>query len=335
MPVVNVHRAWSKDAGSRSTDGTRVVDSYTVLVDDPTDTQFSVMGAAGLPQYGQAHPDDPYMRVASLNPRRVGPHLWEVLVNYLSLSIDPDDANPLLEVATREWRGAGSVEPVERDADANEVTNSSQEPFDPALTKEVDDLVLIIERNQAVFDPRLVINYYNVVNSDYFFVPAGQALIKPITARQVGDPSVENGFLYWRVRFEIHFRRDPDLLLAGGSTPDQIGPGGGSSRGGASKAWWRRVLDAGTRERVGTRDQLDADGQPVLDPDTNQPVQVPDYRPITGGNGEQITTPVLLDGAGRMLADGADPVYLLFRWFPSRAFGPLNLLGQPPYGVSG
>jgi hypothetical protein len=79
------------------------------------------------------------------------------------------------------------------------------------------------------------------------------------------------------------------------------------------KGWRKLILDQGLR---------------ALDSGTGKQYAILDEK------GEEITSPVLLDGSGNKLANGASPVYLSFKVYTEADFTPLNITlagapGQP------
>lgn len=201
--------------------------------------------ATGIPEYRDAHPEDPFLwaNAFSVTPR--GPLIFEVAVDYISRvppdkGTDPLDAPPILT-----WTQVVKEEPIDRTIDGKPIVNVNNEPFDPPLTESFADLALEIQRNLGTIEPTTYADYHNAVNSDNFLgFPAGTALMDQISATE----ATEADFIFWRVTAKVIFR-----------IPDD---------GDYEKAWWRRVLNQGYMVR---EDNLiirarDAEGNPTPSP---------------------------------------------------------------------
>lgn len=312
MAAVSVHKSWESElTGEReSRSGLR---KWTVLVDDPTTGELDAGLAPDIPRIGDPwDAADYWLQAASIKVRAISPYLYEVSVNYATrdsgdypptappvgtgpgpwgspgigggpgtsyIVVFGDQPSPIDEPAEITWGFASSQEPIDADINGNPICNAADEPFDTPTTRDIDDLVLTISRNEATVNPLTMLAYQGAVNSDQFgFANAGQARLTRITA----EAQTLNDFTYWRVRYEIQFRAD---------------------------GWRKRIRNEGFRERTGT----DANGRPI-------------YRQITDDAGNPLSKPILLDAAGRRLADGQPPVWLYFDVYPSLPFATLGLL---------
>jgi len=190
---------------------------YNVLFDAaeyaPDQAVLLAVVAPGVPDMWATHPFDPWLFVCAKNVTNYNEakYCFEVTVEYRS------ESDPLQKPWEISWTFAGSNEPVDTDADGKPMLNSSDEPFDPPLTKDVDDLVLRIVMNEPWFDPLLASEFKNALNEDWFYSFApGCAQVKSIEATKNRAAGME----YYTVTYEIHFRWD---------------------------GWQKRVLDQGYR----------------------------------------------------------------------------------------
>lgn len=293
MPVVNVYRSWSSDEVEQSTSGRRFRTQYTVLTDDPVnDTGFVVMAAPGLPQYGDVLVEDISLRARSIYPRRRTLTLWEVDVEFNTAS-GPSSSNPLDEPPQISWDYNEYQEEVDIDIDGKPMLNSAREP----LSAPVDfaDPVLTVVRNYASISESTLLAYRNVVNSDFFLVPAGQALMRPIRAVR----QVQNGFTFWQLTFNVMLRE---------ALPEQPGPFG--TVGGSERAWYQRFVNEG-------RHEYDGD---------NPNSGVPLWHIITDPHNRPVSSPVLLDFFGQRLPHGQPANFVEYKVRRSLPFQPLGIL---------
>jgi hypothetical protein len=169
---------------------------------------------------------------------------------------------------------AYSHEQIDKDADGAPITNSALETSDPPLMEECPELVMRFEDNWSREDPRInkLAEYINTVNSDYFF--GGRYAPGTCLCRCVEASEARlAGLWYYMMVIEIHVRPD---------------------------GWQKRFLDEGFRVVV-----KDSAGNPEKDDDGNLK-----FRTLTDSEGNPLTAPVMLDGTGSRLADGAAPVYI-------------------------
>lgn len=240
------HEAWS---GSRNDKGdyefsrafdvltqTRNVGPFQVLLAEDPATGLAVPG-----DFDDYHAGDDTLSFAfvkSKNAKRDSqqPLLWQVDVKYSSATdIQQRQVaeNPLDRPPVYSWDNTTYQKVAFKDKDGNPVVNSAGERFSPL--PEMDDCrpVLRVERNEASFNEARAIDYQDAVNTDMFrgFDP-GQAKVAKIT----GSTAFENSVHYWKVTYEIHFRRE---------------------------GWTLEVLDEGTYYLEGDEKQvfLDARGQ--------------------------------------------------------------------------
>jgi len=293
MAVVNIKEKASGDTAGTSGEGQHsATRAWTVLCDDhENDTSITAKQAEGIPRYQDSHPNDPFLRVQTIRSKRSGSSLlFEVTVTYGQL--DPgegggDNSNPLDSGPVRRWSFASRSEPVDVTDGGKPIVNSAGESFDPPVCEEKYDLVLTITRNQATFDEKAYEEYRGATNKEPFMgFEVGECMMANISGEEV----VQGDFIYWRVTFEIHIRREA------------------TAEGTIIGGWKRRVLDQGFR----TFFENDDDGKPI-------------YTNILDSNGQPITAPALLDGDGQKLANGAAAKFLEFRTRPSETYSDLGL----------
>ncbi|HUX15948.1 MAG TPA: hypothetical protein VMW52_05710, partial [Phycisphaerae bacterium] len=234
------------------------------------------------------------------HPRRGGytsrmPKVATVCPTFFNVRIDygtvPKYQDPVLDMPAQiSWDDATSTEPVDEDADGKPMVNPVDEPYDPPMTEEFSDSVLRIVRNEAAFTPDTPLTYRRTTCAHVFYgAPRGRSLMKLIRANQVtGSPT------YWQVTYEIHFR-----MQTAADVP-------------AEKAWWRRVLCQGYREKVITGT-------------TGGGAQLYAIRSILDAYGQPMTRPTLLTLDGFRLPAGLGPEYLPFKRFQERVWTPLGL----------
>lgn len=177
------------------------------------------------------------------------------------------------------------TESIDKDIDGLPITNSSLETPDPPLQEEYTDFVLHFDCNWETIDEAMMADYGKAVNSDVFRGHAPGTCL--IQSIDANEVRIA-GLTYYAVTIEIHVR-----------------PGG----------WKRRYLDEGYRIVV-----KDSAGNPETNSDGNIK-----FETIVGEDGLPLTAPVLLDGTGSRLADGANPVFLERKTKKERPFSVLNL----------
>lgn len=262
MPAVNVYKSWESELSGERESRT-ALRKYTVLVDDPDTGELDAGLAPDIPRIGDSWSTaDYWLQASAVKVRTISPYLYEVSVNYSTR--DPSEypasappagggpgpwgspgigggpgtsyttvwgymSSPLEEPPEISWSFATSQEPIDTDIAGRPLTNTADEPFDQPPTRDFDDLVLSISRNEPAVDPLTMLAYQGAVNSDQFgFAAPGQARMTRISA----EAHTENGATYWKVRYEIQFRAD---------------------------GWTKRIRNEGYREKTGT----DAEGRPI------------------------------------------------------------------------
>jgi len=280
VTVVNVSKPWSGESSSLGIGEAQRQLMYDVIA-TPTpglDVIAEIEGHGSIPQRGAAHPNVPGRWVTGVETRRSGgPNRYLVTVTYETRQPVVPTVDP---VAMAGWWDDMSWEVVERAADIDYddavVGSSAGEPFDPPLTEQVPFIAATWVKNFTAGTATLtwLEGWANAVNTNTIsgVAAAGELRIFPgPIARRM--PAADGAPAYDQVRFPIQLRR---------------GAGG--------EGWYRRVVDRGTRERVGT----EVGGAPKL-------------RMIIDEFGDPISQPVLLNGSGVRLPAAGTPVVLAFR----------------------
>lgn len=251
MAIVNVKKGWSGQRSSAHTDGSTggrdADDVYTILVDDPTnDTTLTVEASPLVVQIGDQHPGDPFRRCTNVHTERVSPTLFKLTPRYGMVGLDvngvpapglsPLDVRPLIR-----WTANTTDGPIDESVTGTIIGTVNGEPFDPPVTEELSDLVLVYTRNMAVYDSVFFAGFSNRVNSAPFLNwPAGTVLCKAVVAENV----LEKGFEYWRVTGEFHFREQGKATTA-------------------EKTWYKRIAHEGfmVRASAGAEPKWAEDGE--------------------------------------------------------------------------
>ena len=229
-----------KDDGRISGGGGRFFDVLFDSTDDDANRPFMAKADSRVPQLGEAHPFDAWIYVLRRDSDvdADSPFLYHVTVHYQEVR------NPLAERPIIEWLSAATNEPIDTDIDGNPILNSSDEPFDPPMTEDYDDLILRATYNLFAFNSIGAMNYKGAINIDYFlgFEP-GQAKVMVYSGREI---RAITGNYYVEVTLEIYFR---------------------------STGWKRKVIDQGFRVKGAITDDVqqytkikDDEGDPITEP---------------------------------------------------------------------
>jgi hypothetical protein len=316
MSVISVTRSWKGREQRRANGETTRIDVYTALTEavasesEDIDIRDQIEQDADTPQYGAQAPDRADLFVRDVSVREGGgPALFEVIVSYSTRknadALDPETPvdQPELDPPSVSFGTSAVSEVLDIDADGNPVINSAREPFDPPLQRERSEAVIVFARNftECTITPAWIRSFTDVVNNANItgFGDRGELRI-------VGAPSPTwvplNGSTpgHWRVSFNLLWRENPSTAA---SDSDPATPPFYS-------AHFRKVLDQGYREYLG--------------PDTGDDDK-PLFAVIRGEDMSPANQPVGLDGNGRKLSVGADPVFLYFREVPEADFSSLGI----------
>jgi hypothetical protein len=182
-----------------------------VITNDPNDGPEVVVGGAGVPQIGDTYAlGNDLDNIAVCIDVQAKPtdslNVWYVEAHYdSSRVVDLALSNPLNLPAEVTWEFAKYERPIQRDVSGIPYVNSSNERFDPPCTFEDNRAVLRVSRNEASYNEGNAILYQDACNTDTF----GPGL--PLQAKLTGirgQKMVDIGVTYWKVDYEIEFRRE-------------------------------------------------------------------------------------------------------------------------------
>lgn len=297
MSVVSINRRKIGMNATRAVGSREYEVTYIIKVSDPADTVATVFAHPDLPTQGNIFDLDPLAICTEVTVTAMeGTHLaFEAVVRYTASSTASEAAEePEARETTYTWGTETRQEIFTVDADGVAILNSAKDPFVPAVETTINDLTLTVTRNEVAFDAEAKRNLLNRVNSEAFTVAgyaaeAQEALMRKIT----GVSKTELGVRYYEVTYELVFRKhDPAFLNPAGVVV-------------IDNAWTLRLLDQGLN-------YISAAGPPIV------------TSPILGEDGQPITQPVLLDGAGQK-GDRSNPKWLAFREYKTANFIPLAL----------
>jgi hypothetical protein len=280
---------------------------FLVKCDTPTEDEDAVEQASGavtIPRMGEAHPRNSRLFVTSVNPRPNSQNgaVWTVTVTYEGYRIggewgenerlEPQDIPPSVTRSTMK-----STEAIDTDVYGKYISNSVGEDYDPPVTADRSRLVYHISRYVAQPRDDVYSAYADAVNADAW---------RPYTSNIIYPPWVVrvdsvNCDLVQIKQYRL-FLESWTFVVFYGMRNDQA-PGG----------WWGhqlRVADRGKRQWA-----FDSDGGLTT-------------TPILDKNGDPISEPVDLNGAGFPATTNADltgTVWRLNQIYKALPFGQLNL----------
>lgn len=260
---------------------------FEVLTSTLNDGEILVKLAPGVPRKGDTHPEDPFMKVVSVDagPSNGSGLLWEVRVEYesrpaasFSSSTNADTSDPTSSY-NQELRISfiDADEPVDKDVDGKAVVNFAEEPFNPPLTDDVSTTVYTYTINRPAIDENHL-KFKNTLNAQLFHgKPVGTCKIANVAFDSGADGVVET--------IEVHYRED---------------------------GWGKRVLQQGAREKYKKSDGTTAYR---YQHEKNDP------------NGAIITTPQYLtkDGAFYEPNSKVTPIWTTFLFKRQKDWTPLGL----------
>ena len=292
MALVSVNKrkaqgqAWSADL---TVDGRTYVDTWIVEFDAVPDTPQAAALAAGLPDFGDAYPDDgaSYVRSKVANPlaQHAGKQ-FDVVITYSTVpDHDPDSpigptdnpANAPPEVA---WVFDEKTVAIHTDIFGNTIKNSAGDLFDPAVEVEHSLLQANITLNWFGFnatyaqDMQGSVNQYPTWIAGYYALARWARVKLSTSIKYWTDPNTGARTVYWPVQYEVTFNPD---------------------------TWDRFILDQGFYERI--------DGK---------------LRRIQR-SGQDVDTPQRLGGSGQVLNDASPNQYRIAQVYEQRPFDGLGL----------
>ena len=306
MAVESVIESFEQTEGELNTQEARASRFYDVVFDgseEPSHREFLAClandGSKAVPRVGSRHPYSPWVYVTGVRARqKTGPMNWMVEVIYSTRPVQSGEeiinpfVNPLDQPWEVEWTFVTSNEAIDRDVNGKPIMNSAGESFDPPITKDIQDLVLRVVRNEAYYNAAVAADYIGSINRDWFkgFAP-GMVRCTDCSGRLMRSANM----VYWQVSYEFQMRTEKDS-----ETNEVIG-------------WRRRILDQGFRELV------------KQDDETYKAERITDV------NGNPISEPWPLDGKGAAIGEpipGQVPegtTFLTFDIYPAQSFANLGL----------
>ncbi len=213
-------RTGTREAGAGKRTYTQ---TFIVGTDDPQDgsltarTAIDPNGGPVIPQpltfYVAGNEFDLGAFVKSVEAHEIGETgmLWEVTVTADSEMPEPpkDQENPLDRPPEVSWSFAQFQRVAEKDITGKAIVNSAGQAFDPPVQIDDSRPVCNIDRNEDAFDPTVIFQYKDAINSDALDIGGlavlpGQAKMSNISARR----QFENSQFYWKVSYEIHIKSD-------------------------------------------------------------------------------------------------------------------------------
>ena len=259
-------------------------------------------GAAVPAAIGQPFPFDPLARCTDITAKWAQPEdsheVYLVTAKYETKSGGDDeqeDENPLNDRPVKRWGARWVRLPVRftNDKPKQAIVNSVGQRFDPQPEEDFQIASFSYQVNQAVYDENLAVEYRGAINDKPITIGGRRAekyqvRIASITA----DNAERNGIRYWVVKITVEFADDWRLLM----------------------------VDEGLRK---TAPPSNEEGEPKYLGNG----RFGEIVPIVDGEGNPITEPVLLDGKGGVLPEGAEPVLLEFQTAakPYKSFAKIGL----------
>jgi hypothetical protein len=286
VAIIDIKESWSGmvSGGTDSRTQTRVL---TVLCDRPmTTTQIAF--SPGIPRWGEAHPEDGWLRAQIPGIKPLAPWYFEVTITYVIPGGSQGEDNPLNIPPDRRWGFVECTEPIDEDLDGKPIVNSAGDTFDPPPTDDFYDPLYTITRNEAAFGPAVALMYNDAINADPFMgAPAGSAWLR-VESEEVQTKKL----VYWRTIYSVQFRVNE-----------------------RDKAGWKlRMLNQGYNSKFQTGSN-DTEVRPVMDKKTNTPISHP---VLLDAKGQRILP--------EQLAGGTKAVWLMFKRKRAVPFGPLHLV---------
>lgn len=296
--VISVDLARTGSKASRKEGGSESSRVYRVTFDGDGTPEQSVVaddGGTAIPAYGSALAGLPDRIVTNIDaaPVRGTTKVFIVTVKYVEKvddgggggSVDPD---PLSRPPEINWRTNKYQRVIEKDVNGAAIVNSAEDPFDPALTQRISVPAVDITMNVATFDPKVALGLVDSVNDTTGDIAGwdGVAEKGAMLFDARHKSQTENGVAFHRVTYSIE--------IAG--------------------AYLREVLDRGWHRLPSGGETSHYLGGGVF-----EKVE------IVNADGQKPNAPVLLDGSGGTLENGAAPVFLSFETRDAEDWAPLGL----------
>lgn len=206
---------------------------------------------------------------------------------------------PWYQMPVIEWQSAESTVARQWDANGKPFLNSATQPFAPAPTVEIAYPVLHITRNEETFTADKFAFWAHAVNDAPFMTyPIDCAQVLPPSVKQLWHGPVK----YFRTTWRIRFKPDESVRIWNPTS---------AAYENARVSWQMFNLDCGYYQL------------------TDIALGVPQSVVAITRQGQRVNNqPALLDGKGRALPSGSDPVYVYNQTRKRRNF--LDLFNNDP-----
>lgn len=235
------------------------------VADSLLDNETSVRFDYRVPRVKDVHPQTWTLRVNSVDVNRESQLTFLVDLSYSSPPIrdETTSTSPLSQATEFEYFSTDEEGEIAHDYDGNPIVNVNSERI-TGVTRPFGDLGIRMVKNFATFDPAVFYTYRKHTNSDtYLGFDPGTLLIDDINAKVAWHEE----FPYWVVTTTILARYPYNTT--------------------AAKAWYKRVLHEGFKERATASDKPQRAMDPVLKVFATSPVplaedgtRVPDGDPL-------------------------------------------------------
>lgn len=290
-----------------------LVRHWVVRMSSGTETHVDILAAGFLPAKGSKHPQESLAlaTVFRFKRRPRWPRVWDVTVQYRTFgesgATQGQDPNPLARGADIDWTGvpiqkpfywarkfnqpqkARNGRPFSGGFESKEslVRNSAGVIYSPPQLYDDDVLQAAISKNLAVV-PAFILQYRNVINSDTVKI---DGLTFPAYTLKCAPPRISR----WIKEGTFPRFRQVTLIIQY-----------------REEGWDFDIQDKGFETAI------------ILARDDGNGTAFKRTK-ITDRNGAWITEPALLNGEGKLLKDGEDPVYFKYRKYREMPFSRLPL----------
>lgn len=216
MAVISVAETTDRD-GNITGAGVEYRRTFLVRVDSRTDNARSIYFATPgqIPRYLEGHPDNLFSVMKTLGAKPTTNHWqwWTFTANYDSepLTVDQKDKeipNPLDRRARISWKSSTYQQTISKDRKGNAILNSAGDVHDPQPERLARFWVATVRKNVTGI-PTWILDWDNVVNQASFTIQGRKvqprcALLLP---GGITDELEENGVRYHEIEFGLEFRR--------------------------------------------------------------------------------------------------------------------------------
>lgn len=270
-----------RDGGDDITRGTNVrryIRVFRAVTDDPNDDATVVLGHGDCPEEGAVHNNDSSAWCQRRRARNEGfsKLVWIVTINY---STERElSTSPLSDPVQISWDTESFQSIVTKDIYGNGILNSAGDPYDPAAEKD-DGRWTVTTRKNVTSAPAWLLSYRQAVNNAPFTIDGITVATRrgKVQAINISPAQRRNDVAFRVITIRLQLKDEEwDLSLLDAGFHEIGGSGAGSGAG------------SGSGCECPTRVDCCGSGQRKL---------------IILCECEEPVVPVLLDGAGHVLAD--------------------------------